>query len=152
MGLLRAGCAKPSCAIVTTSLLLLLGRRPLLPSDTLLPWTSSHPVQMGGWSPQAPPLLCPCYGLGLPCLPPLLLSNWSPGPLRFRHMSGEVTLAKTGMSLGASRPSTQRSGCQLVSESDFQASFYSCSLQGGIYPPKAVATGSRQMAAPGGTP
>lgn len=103
-GLLRAGCAKPSCAIVTTGLLLLLGRRPLLFSDTLLPWTSSHPVQMGGWSPQAAPLLHPCYGLGLSCLSLPLLSNRSPGPLRFRHMSGEVTLTKTGMSLGASRP------------------------------------------------
>lgn len=32
------------------------------------------------------------------------MSGRSPGPLQFHHMSGEVTLATAGMSLGAAEP------------------------------------------------
>ena len=102
--LLGAGCAKPSSAVVITVLLLLPGLRPCSPMVLCLPGPPLPRSHRGHGVLGAPPFLCPCCGLGLPCLPSSLPSNWSPGPLRFRHMSGEVTLAKTGMSLGASGP------------------------------------------------
>lgn len=87
---------------------------------------------------------------GCPAPPPPLTPGWSPGPLRFQHMSGEVTLATAGMSLGGSRaplPPVIRLLAS-VSESHLEGSFYPFYLQGEIYPPQAVAAGSRQMAAP----
>lgn len=147
VGLLGAGHAAPTLLLVLLFHCYCLDSRALLFCDTLLPWTPGHPDRGGGW---VPPFLCPCCSPGLPCPPPPLTPGWSPGPLRFHHMSGEVTLATAGMSLGGSRaplPPVIRLLAS-VSESHLEASFYPFYLQGEIDPPQAVAAGSRQMAAP----
>ena len=92
----------PHSSVVITVLLPLLGVKALLFCDTLLPWTLATQIMWGGgWVPLSS---VPAIARGLPHPPPARTSGRSPGPLTFHHMSGEVTLAKAGMSLGAAGP------------------------------------------------
>ena len=95
-------------------LLLLLYSR--LFCDTLLLWTLGHPDHVGVWGLQGTPFpLSLLWSGGCPA-PTSPTSSHSPGPLRFRHMSDEVTPAEAGMSLaagGPSPPSDQVAGIRL---------------------------------------
>lgn len=71
------------------------------------PCCSGHPASLDLGPPR------PCWGMGVrappslcPCRPAPTSPHFQPvpGPLRFRHMSGEVTPANAGMSLGAAGP------------------------------------------------
>lgn len=85
-------------------LMLLLSCYPYLDQR---PCCSGHPAPLDLGPPR------PCWGMGVrappslcPCRPAPTSPHFQPvpGPLRFRHMSGEVTPASAGMSLGAAGP------------------------------------------------
>lgn len=105
------------------------------------------PRSCGGMGPC---FFCPCDSPGAAfSLPRPPTSGGSPGPLTFHHMSGEVTPAKAGMSLGAAGPPPlcdQVAGLSL--REPLGGLFLSFYLQGETYPPQAAAAGPRQTAAP----
>lgn len=140
-------------------LLLLLFYYYYLDSGLALPWCFAslaphYPDHIGGMGSSEHPLSfvlavvwdCPASHLPFPLTGPLALSGFaiclvrSPWPRRGCPW-GHPGLLPSAIRLPA-----------LVSESDFEASSHPCHLQGDIYPPKAVATGPRQMVGPQGHP
>lgn len=101
VGLLGAGHATPTPPLLLLFYYHCLESRPCSSATPCFPGPWPPRSCGGGWVPLSS---VPAIARGLPHPPPARTSGRSPGPLTFHHMSGEVTLAKAGMSLGAAGP------------------------------------------------